>query len=136
MYRRISLALVTVAALVMPALVAAPAQAADPVLYCQVIPSRFGARPNDCGTTVSSSSWVLDYGLAFGPTTGLSWRVPNGYPVVGGCVSSTPFCDLVANRFRGDQEVTVDVSFVDANGTFITRRATEYVPLFCGPEIC
>jgi hypothetical protein len=136
-YRLFSLLFATIAGLTVPvALAAAPASAQSSAsLLCQVIPSRSGAHTGSCGTFLARSNYVVDMGVANGPTDGYSWTVPDGYTVVGGCSSSTPFCDLSARGVPEDQSITTSVQFTQ-DGVTESLSVTAFIPAFCGLFLC
>jgi len=109
---------------------ATPASAVGGTLFCQVISnhtgSSGGSEPGSCGPSVADSSYVLDYGVA-GGSAPYSWSVPGGHTVIGGCNSSSPFCDITARGVTHDQEITVSVSGISA---------TAFIPAVCGSEFC
>jgi len=132
----ISLLFAGAAGLAVPvALGAAPASAqTPPSLVCQVIPGSAGVHSGICGTRRATTNYVVDMGLANGPTTGLSWSTPSGYPVVAGCISSTPFCDLAA-RGSVDQDIVTSVTFTQ-DGVTQTLSVDAFIPAVCGTSFC
>ncbi|MGW4640978.1 hypothetical protein ACWEN6_20800 [Sphaerisporangium sp. NPDC004334] len=132
MPRTISLSLFGLVALFAAAVLATPASAASASLACQVIPSTSGSSTTVCGTFRAASSYVIDNAVQGGPASGYDWQVPSGTKVVGGCNSTTPFCDLSVRAAARDREFVTSVG-VPGSGTL---SVTAVLPAVCGAFLC
>jgi hypothetical protein len=132
MSRFVTLPLIGLAALASSAAIALPAHADSASLVCQVIPSRSGVSAPVCGTFLAASSYVIDNGVAGGPASGYSWSVPSGTRVVGGCNSTSPFCDLSVRAAPRDRSFVTSVS-APGIGTLSVEAD---LPAVCGSELC
>jgi hypothetical protein len=109
MYRKILMFAIGLGALAAPLALTAPASAdTGPSLGCQVISDHSGISggfsTGICGTDVADSSYVIDLGVANGHDF-YNWFRP-GLTVLGGCNSTSPFCDLLVHA-RPAQPVPV-----------------------------
>ena len=139
MYRKILMFAIGLGALAAPLALTTPASAdAGPSLGCQVISNHSGISggfsTGICGTDVADSSYVIDLGVANGHDF-YSWIRP-GLTVLGGCNSTSPFCDLLVHARPADQEFSITVQTDDASGVPVSTTVDAFIPAVCGRFLC
>ncbi|MEW9550422.1 hypothetical protein [Nonomuraea sp. NPDC050783] len=139
MSRIFAILLAAVAAVAVALSFTSPASASDTTMGCQVINNHGGAsggfRLNFCGTFFADSSYVIDYAVQNG-NGHFTWTVPARSTKVGGCTTSTPFCDVVVRARTADQSFTAIVETLDSSGLSVVVSAEADIPAVCGSELC
>ncbi|HEX9338711.1 MAG TPA: hypothetical protein VF892_22630 [Pseudonocardiaceae bacterium] len=138
MRRILALVAAFVAALALTAVATGSASAlGDEQLGCRLLPSSVGTYTNGtCRAQLKSAVYDIEYQVASttGSGIGISWSVPAGYPILGGCTSSSLGCEISA-RSNTDQNITVSVVLTQG-GASETLSATAIVIAVCGQTFC
>ena len=108
-----------------------------PTLTCNIQPNSNDVfHPIQCGTTKVASSYTVDYFAQGGSGVfTYAWTPPSGWPIVGGCTSTSDFC-IISTNARGTDRTLPATVVIHQGSSSNTQTVTAFLNAVCGTMLC